>query len=442
MDGSLQVLDIQEKEVGAVRAPAFPSPKPTAAGGFPQPKKRTRFASTFKQRMHGSEEAAPRKPAQATQPPTAAATPSAPAHSEKEVIDRENRERLRDMGPAEIEQARRELMENLDPTVLQMLLRRANLDDASTLPGDPEPVPPPAIKIDDAEPSLKKAAAEAKQKKEKKVLFASVEDADDDDRPAKAEKKVVPSGDDLLSNNAANLAPIASPDAAAKEKSHDHDHDHDDSSNMHFPQAPAVPDLDPNDPNFLENLHNKYFPNLPADPARLAWMAPLPTTDSPADKESPYYPGQDSVAVSQLRFDFRGRLIPPKASREIPVSKGLHHHGVAPEAAGYTIGELARLARSAVPSQRCVAFQTLGRILFRLGKGEWGQAEVDDATTDPRALMSQGIWRSLSEGRVLETLHEAAGVEEGTGHRGSRAYAIEAIWLYEKGGWKERWRGR
>ena len=449
MDGSLQILDIQEKEVGAVRAPEFPSPKPTAAGGFPQPKKRTRFASTFKQRMHGNEEAKPPKPFQPTQPSTAAVTPRAPTNSEKETIDRENRERLRDMGPAEIEQARRELMENLDPTVLQMLLRRANLDDASRLPGDPEPVPPPDIKIEDAEQTLKKAAEDTKPRKEKKVLFASVEDADDDedrpakaDKPAKAEKKAVQSGDGLLLDDAANLAPISSPDAAVKGASHEHDHEHDDSSNMHFPQAPAVPDLDPNDPNFLENLHNKYFPNLPADPARLAWMAPLPTTDSPADKESPYYPGQDSVAVSQLRFDFRGRLIPPKASREIPVSKGLHHHGVAPEAAGYTIGELARLARSAVPSQRCVAFQTLGRILFRLGKGEWGQAELDDATTDPRALMSQGIWRSLSEGRVLETLQEAAGVEEGSGHRGSRAYAIEAIWLYEKGGWKERWRGR
>ena len=54
------------------------------------------------------------------------------------------------------------------------------------------------------------------------------------------------------------------------------------------------------------------------------------------------------------------------------MTAGLHHHGAAPEDAGYTIGELAHLARSTVPAQRCVAFQTLGRVLYRLGRGEFG----------------------------------------------------------------------
>ncbi|KAG7150343.1 RNA polymerase II-associated protein rba50 like [Verticillium longisporum] len=70
-------------------------------------------------------------------------------------------------------------------------------------------------------------------------------------------------------------------------------------------------------------------------------------------------------------------MLPPRLSRQIPVSKGLHHHGQAPEAAGYTIEELSILARSAVAAQRCIAFQTIGRIFYRLGKGEWGNSDED-----------------------------------------------------------------
>ncbi|CAK7210305.1 hypothetical protein SBRCBS47491_000731 [Sporothrix bragantina] len=483
MDGSLRVLDIQEKEVGAVKAPSFPAPRSTASG-FPEPKKRARFASAFKQQRQAAEAAAAaggipvvgaaetKKPTFGPPPPSSS-QPSQPSSSstprpqpstkfdEKASIDRENRDMLNSMAPDEIAEARQELMSNLDPALLQILLRRANLDDASNarLPGEGQEqeqeqksapaAPPPEIQIEDGEKSEEVVKEPTKPKKS--VLFASVEDAEDKDakpQPRKTGDEALFADDSRTVPSADDLAPISSPNKTAHGHGHDHDHDHDHDpdhahSSMHFPKAPAVPDLDPDDPDFLQNLHTKYFPNLPADPARLAWMAPLPSADSPADRESPYYPGQESLAVSQLRFDFRGRLIPPRKSREIPVTKGLHHHGVAPEAAGYTIGELARLARSAVPSQRCVAFQLLGRLLYRLGRGEFGGGNgIDEPTTDPRVQLAQGIWRSLSEGRVLETLREAASVEEGQGHRGSRAYAIEAIWLYEKGGWKERWTGR
>jgi hypothetical protein len=231
---------------------------------------------------------------------------------------------------------------------------------------------------------------------------------------------------------------------SAKKVSHDYDEDKppqqlppdlfpitDLPKSTHFPVAPNLPDLDPSDPNFLATLHEKYFPNLPADPSKLAWMAPVPTEDSTADKDSSYYPHPE-IAVSALRFDFRGRFLSPRVSRSIPSSKGLHHHGEAPEAAGYTIAELARLARSAVPAQRCMAYQSLGRVLYRLGKGEWGK--TDD---DPIAM---GIWTAVKKGRVLESLMEAAGGDGG--HRGSRVYATEALWLFERGGWKEKFKGR
>lgn len=78
---------------------------------------------------------------------------------------------------------------------------------------------------------------------------------------------------------------------------------------------------------------------------------------------------------------------------------GLHHHADAPEAAGYTIPELARLARSSFPAQRCIAFQTLGRILYRLGAGHYGPDGTD---------LVDGLWRCVDQGRVLEMLQRAA----------------------------------
>ncbi|CAK7275084.1 hypothetical protein SEPCBS57363_006496 [Sporothrix epigloea] len=454
MDGSLRILDVQEKEVGAVKAPSFPTAQPTASG-FPEPKKRARFASTFKQRLQATDPAASeaKKPAFGPPPPPSRLSSSSSRHppatklDEKASIDRENRDMLNSLAPDEIADARQELLSNLDPALLQILLRRANLDDGSnaSLPGEgqeqvqkPEPAAQaPEIRIEESDDKEK---ASMEPTKPKTVAFAPLKDVDNKDlEPGLRKTEATDSLEATPSMN--KMTPDLSLENSTLDN-HDHDHGHA-GSFMHFPRAPAVPDLDPDDPDFLQNLHTKYFPHLPADPARLAWMAPLPTADSPADRESPYYPGQDSLAVSQLRFDFRGRLIPPRRSREIPMTKGLHHHGVAPEAAGYTIGELARLARSAVPSQRCVAFQLLGRLLYRLGRGEFGGASgMDEPTTDPRVQLAQGIWRSLSEGRVLETLREAAAAEEGQGHRGSRAYAMEAIWLYEKGGWKERWAGR
>ncbi|EFX03416.1 transcription factor [Grosmannia clavigera kw1407] len=441
MASPLRVLDVQEREAGAPQPPSFPTAQ-TSASGFPQPKKRSRFSSKLKQQR----ETAAAPAAQAT---TTNQSSFVNTSDDRVRIDRENRERLRDMGASEIAEAREELLSNLDPALLQILLRRANLDegneslptehDQTPKPAPVSPIPPIRIGPVSQTPHQKNAALEETRTLPKKsVSFAEPESKDRD---------VSTKDNDAILEDAhsqADLFPISTPEAAIASTGaaeHDHHVHSDSSTSMHFPHKPSVPDLDPADPNFLENLHSKYFPNLPADPARLAWMAPIPTADSVADRESPYYPGQATVAVAQLRFDFRGQLIPPRVSRDIPVSKGLHHHGEAPEAAGYTVGELARLARSAVPAQRCVAFQTLGRILFRLGRGEWGESAAD-IDKDPRSAVAQGIWRSVKEGRVMDTLREAAGVEEGRGHQGSRAYAIEAVWLFEKGGWKETWKGR
>jgi hypothetical protein len=146
-----------------------------------------------------------------------------------------------------------------------------------------------------------------------------------------------------------------------------------------------------------------------------------------------------------LRFSFKGELIPPKTASEIPVTAGLHHHGDAPEAAGYTISELEHLAHSSFAPQRCIAFQTLGRILYRLGKGEFGDSGEPGADTvgaeDTFGELARGLWREIEREQVIQTLvreSEAKGVDGGR-HVSARAYATEAVWLWRKGGgrtWK------
>lgn len=425
MESTLQVLDIQEREVGTPKPPSFPTPNATSTTsgtGFPVHKKRV---SAFKKKRQSQPEE-PSTPNGASEKKPPSSGPKTPATSEKETIDRENRAVIDNMSPAEIAGAQKELFNALGPSIIQMLLRRANLDEgAAPSPFDIPSASSIEIPKADAKPS-DPAPLAPEQTSEPKESALTTEEAPQKDAPKKEKKSV------HFSEETEGPLPPVSADEIPTISSFP-------KNATHFPRHPEDPELDPSDPEFLQNLHKKYFPNLPADPSKLAWMAPLPTPNSAADRESPYYPVQDNFPISSLRFDFRGRLIPPKLSRQIPVTKGLHHHGEAPEAAGYTIPELARLARSSVPGQRCIAFRTLGRMLYRLGKGEWGTGaggrvgEEDD--------LAFGLWRCFSEGRVLESLEEEASLPDGVGHMSSKAYAVEALWLFEKGGWKEKWRG-
>ena len=417
MDPSLLIGDIVERDSSQKKPVEFPT-APINPTGQPQHKKRWQ-GSAFKQRMAASKGAGTASTVSANEANTKSNNLTTAQQSrksfedmDKQRIDQENRQKLAAMSPDEIVKAQQELLSGLNPGLIQRLLARANIDDQTEpSPFDPQPTeaaapaPPPAATVEEApdetEEPREKVKPDAETTATEKVSFKDIPDNYDEDKePAQIPPDLFPLSD------------------LTKESTH-------------FPAPPSVPDLDPSDPNFLASLHEKYFADLPADPSKLAWMAPIPTEDSPADRESSYYPHPE-ISVSALRFDFKGRFLSPRVSRSIPSSKGLHHHGQAPEAAGYTIEELAILARSAVPAQRCMAFQTLGRILFRLGKGEWGK-------TDDHPI-AMGVWRAVKEGRVLQTLEAAASVEGG--HMGSKAYATEALWLFEKGGWKEKVQGR
>src|SRR5699024_5391194 len=112
-----------------------------------------------------------------------------------------------------------------------------------------------------------------------------------------------------------------------------------------------APKLDINDPLFYDKLHENYYPNLPKETEKLSWMTePMPSKV-----------GRSYELISDMRFDFNGDLVDLDSLGQIPTYKGLHHHSDNPHMAGYTLGELAHLARLVVPSQRSVAIQTLGR---------------------------------------------------------------------------------
>jgi hypothetical protein len=401
--------DIKERTTAPPSAPKLKS----TSTGFPEHKKRTRV-SAFKQQRSGgfakvSEPAnSPNAFALPTQPPATNSCrltqeDSSYDATERQRIDEENKKRLASMSTEEIDEERNELLASLDPSLIERLLKRANLDEGR---GDTGVEPPPT-----------------KIEKKEKIPKLSEEQGDAVPAPKPTGKRIHASKtvnweDDKEPNDPINLQPPSKLPTAT-------DLSDLPQQSVHFPAAPLAPELNPSDPSFLENLHTKYFPHLPADPSKLAWMAPIPTHGSVADQESPYYPAKEALPASALRFDFRGGILPPRISRAMPSTKGLHHHGEAPEAAGYTVPELARLARSAFPAQRCIAFQTLGRLLYRLGRGEWG----DEASEIPK-----GLWRCVEEGKVIQTLEQAANTEGG--HQGSKVYAVEAVWLWQKGGGK------
>lgn len=431
MDPTLLIGDIVERDAGEKNPVEFTGDT-ISSTGFPQHKRRWKN-SAFKQRRAaaaaGETPSVPSKPQPDKDTSISRESVQAPDLEtvEKQRIDQENRQKLADMSPTEIAEAQQEIMNGLNPALIQRLLQRAVVDE----PLGPSPFdPPPSETPQSSEPvSVPEIMVE---KTSKSVSFAPKPTvSSEDEEKTLHESQRASSTTRASSTSSKKIADNYNEDQAPAQIPSDIFPITDLPKSLHFPVPRGRTDLDPDDPDFLNTLHDKYFPNLPADPSKLAWMAPLPTQDSTADKDSSYYPHPE-IPLTALRFDFAGRFLSPRVSRSIPSSKGLHHHGDAPEAAGYTITELARLARSAVPAQRCVAFQTLGRILYRLGHGEWGKTENHP--------IAQAIWSQVKEGKVLETLTEAS-MREG-GHRGSRAYATEALWLFEKGGWREQFKGR
>ncbi|KAL8907840.1 MAG: hypothetical protein Q9207_001163 [Kuettlingeria erythrocarpa] len=384
------VTDIQERPTSTGARPPSPPKLKSSQTGFPVHKRR----SAFKQRINENGNAPENNPSPNPQVANSEAMPSASIRQQtvKDQIDMENRRRIANMSSEDIESARKELMSGLSESLIERLLKKANIEEGQ------EDQEVEGINIHGA----KGKPYPSKGSSSKKVAFDPVVQAEEAiETPSDIDKPPL------------DAQPVSSFQGWPVPPS------------FHFPQPPSPPSLDPEDPDFLSKLHSTYFPSLPSNPNALSWMQP----PDPAENDA-YSPSQDNLAPSAVRFDFRGRLLPPRLASQIPTTKGLHHHGIAPEAAGYTIPELAHLSRSSFPSQRCIAYQTLGRILYRLGTGVFGQEDHE---------LCQGLWKCIEQGRVLDTLTAEAARGGGSGNRTCWVTATEAVWLWRKGGGK-KWR--
>ncbi|EXJ73217.1 uncharacterized protein A1O5_02977 [Cladophialophora psammophila CBS 110553] len=377
---AFSIKEIQEHDSDSV--PPAPSLKSSKAG-FPEHKPR-RHVSAFKQRNQSG-----KLPPRPSIPTTVEPSDQAIRHhvgkkygldmdqQQKAEISEENKRRIAEMSMEDIEEARAELTRNLNPAFLERLLKRANIDEDQV---GQKPWP--------------EGVAEGVDGDQKLENDAVAEIATDEDTAGHAE-------------SAHNSPP---------------------GPLMHFPVPPRsagdyVP-LDSADASFLADLKTHYFPDTPHDPSSLSWLHD-PTEEE--DQASLYNPENESFLASALRFGFNGRLIPPKESLEVDVKEGLHHHGEAPSSAGYTIPELAMLARSTLPNQRCLAYQTLGRILYRLGRGDFGARGSE---------LQEALWSVIEKERPIESIMAEANRQ--SGHASAKALAVEALWLWRKGGGGDR----
>ncbi|ORY84302.1 RPAP1-like protein [Protomyces lactucae-debilis] len=289
-------------------------------------------------------------------------------------IERENMARVAGMSPDALKMEQEALLAKLDPSVVAVLRRRAA------------------------------------RKAEQLRVETQGNGQDDDDVGEVVEEQFVNQVPTLGTANGPALSsrkPVLT-DSEAHEQdiiSPAHVQAHESTSCTHFPARA----LDPASVTFLDDLKENYFPNLAHDPSKLQWMQPA--TD--AEDTAQYHPAtSDSVAPGEIRFGFSGELLAPLASRQVDTALGLHHHADAPRAAGYTLLELALLARSTQPSQASLAIRTLGRVVYRLHHGEFGEA------------MTNGLMAVVKEARVMETLMERSR----DAHLSVANYAMEALW--------------
>ncbi|KAL4894309.1 RPAP1-like protein [Aspergillus ambiguus] len=399
--------EIQERSPTTVPAP----PKPPTTG-FPAHRRRNR-PSAFKQRRDASAAA-----------PAAASSPAPGLAAEKAAIAEENRRHLQSMSAAQLQQEREELMATMDSSLLERFLRRARIDadehppssePAASSHREPSPPPPtPAPKPDTT------------------TTTTTTTSTNDDLPPSKLPEDLHPAAEALPAG-------------------------------LHFPTPPnstnnPMPNLDPSSPTFLSDLQTHYFPNISHDSATLTWLQPPPSDPDAPDASSAYHPASTAEAVhpAHLRFTLLGTVLSPSTSLALPTSLGLHHHGNDPHAAGYTIPELAILSRSSFPAQRCIAWQVLGRILFRLGKGQFGERG---------STLVEGLWGVIEKENVVAgMLAEADGDQSISRHRAHRdsqtqssggasgasmkgavgkhasaaAWAVEGVWLWQTGGGGDR----
>ncbi|RCH88243.1 RNA polymerase II associated protein 1 [Rhizopus azygosporus] len=119
----------------------------------------------------------------------------------------------------------------------------------------------------------------------------------------------------------------------------------------------------------LLEMKSKYFSDVPVENEKLAWIDDRFLTNELKEQlqkekeEDKSQASEIEKVYRKVRFDLQGNII--NDNENIPVHKGLHHHGDEPEKAGYTLAELFYLMRSQVPSQRAIVLSTVSRIITK-----------------------------------------------------------------------------
>ncbi|ODV81659.1 uncharacterized protein CANTADRAFT_44109 [Suhomyces tanzawaensis NRRL Y-17324] len=462
------VGEIVEHETEVPMPPVAPT---GPASGFPDPGKlKLKRESRWKSRNTKN----------STQLPSKVAAPKDENLSEAEKIHRENMARLGLMSEEEISREQQELLSGLDPKLIQSLLKRTesritknnhSLHDSHLHDGhshaegyngwiggvrtaegmsdlshldEADVNKALGLNPENLSATSSSSSLSSSGKSKKSVKFNTVATIKYDDMHGGTE--LAGEGwedvDDL--NDLIPGAEGAEEDEIAPEGYQlvsEEDEANDNKLGVHFTKPKDKhQDLDLNDPDFYDKLHEKYYPDLPKETEKLSWMTkPLPKQVSTTYE-----------SISDMRFDFKGDLVElndetKSEQPETPTYMGLHHHSDNPHLAGYTLAELAHLSRSVLPGQRCLSIQMLGRILHKLGLHKYSILPVDDSNPEDTAFnenmkelvtnFENLMWNLIEQLRIIDSITEAAD-EKKTRNLSVRNYAIEALWLWKQGGGK------
>ena len=138
------------------------------------------------------------------------------------------------------------------------------------------------------------------------------------------------------------------------------------------------------------------------DLVKLQWL--LPQHEHGGDGLHPSVVSDEGQhTLSELRFDWEGKVIAPHAPASYPPADGLHNHSEHPDRAGYTLLELLRLSMSAVMSQRVLPLRALSHIAAK--------CRSSSNSHGPRLLLFMsvsGACACASSGMLSESVSVAA----------------------------------
>ncbi|GAV50561.1 hypothetical protein ZYGR_0W00870, partial [Zygosaccharomyces rouxii] len=237
--------------------------------GFPEPF-RPKQISSWKQRL--SAKKGKNNTGSQPLPSEAPSKPSNPT-SAAQSIHEENLQALKQMSPEAIEKERNELMESLDPKLVQKLIRnmekRASENQQTLFPevegapgtwvgGNRENGELPSLSDEQVDKAL--GIQSNSKPKEKSVSFA--------EEPSETPSQLPPK-ESLQDLDEDDVAPL---DFQAAQ-SVDHMANQELFQDVHFmkPEESEEEKLRLDDPDFDSKLHDKFFPDLPKDVEKLKW---------------------------------------------------------------------------------------------------------------------------------------------------------------------------